>query len=71
VNNGERPEEKKGRLGFFLILAVWIGVVGYLNHGRLRPDFGPNAVLRDGCLLLGIAVIVCIYIWWANRRDFK
>jgi hypothetical protein len=71
VNNGERPEEKKGRVSFFLVLTICIAVIGYLNHGRMRPDFGPDAVVRAGCLLLGIAVIACIYVWWANRRDLK
>lgn len=71
MNNGERNEDKKSRISFQLILILCLVVIGYLNHGRVRPDFTPDAVLRAGWFVLAVGLIACVYVWWANRRDSK
>jgi len=71
MNNAERPEDKKARISFLLILAVCLAVIGYLNHGRVRPELPPNAELRVIYLFFGGVSITCAYVWWANRRDSK
>ena len=72
VSDGERPEDKKSRLSFILILFVLLGAVGYLNHGRMRSFGGsPDSYLWNMGILVVLACLVSIYVWWANRRDFK
>jgi hypothetical protein len=72
VSDGERPEDKKNRISFVLVLFALIGAVGYLNHGRMR-EFGGSgdSYLWKLGILAVIACLVSIYVWWANRRDFK
>jgi hypothetical protein len=72
VSNSERKEDKKTRISFAIILFALLGAIGYLNHGRMRFFGGsPNSYLWKLCFLIVIACAVSIYVWWANRRDFK
>jgi hypothetical protein len=72
MSTGDGPADKKTRISFVLILFVLLGAAGYLNHGRMR-DFGgsPDSYLWRIGILAVIAILVCIYVWWANKRDFK
>ena len=70
MSDSERPEDKKSRISFLLILfAVW-GSAGYLNHGRMRPwcctDSGAFKILLIFFICVAIAFLVSVYI---HRRD--
>jgi hypothetical protein len=72
VSNGEQKEDKKTQISFAIILFALLGAIGYLNHGRMRSFGGsPDSYLWKLAFVIVIACVVSIYVWWANRRDFK
>ncbi len=76
MSNGEDPTDKKNRISFVLFLFTLIAVLVYLGlrHGnslRGRYDGSPDSYLWKIGILVAIAILVSIYVWWANRRDFK
>jgi hypothetical protein len=72
VDDGERNEDKKSRISFALIWVAVLGLIAYLNHGRMRSFGGsPNSYLWKMAILLVIGCLASIYVRWANKRDFK
>ena len=72
MSTGDGPPDKKNRISFVLILFMLLAAIGYLNHGRMRSFGGsPDSYLWKMGILAVITVLVSIYVWWANRRDFK
>ena len=73
VSDGERPEDKKSRISFLLILFAVLGAAGYLNHGRMHPwcctDSGAWKILVIFFICVAIAFFVSVYRGRANRRD--
>jgi hypothetical protein len=72
MSAGDGPPDKKARISFVLILFVLLAAGGYLNHGRTHSYGGsPDSYLWKMGLLAVIAILVSVYVWWANNRDFK
>jgi hypothetical protein len=71
VSDGERPEDKKNRISFLLILFAFLGGAGYLNHGRMRPwcctDSGAWKIVVIFFICVAIAFLISVYIRRANR----
>ena len=73
VSDGERPEDKKSRISFLLVLFALLGGVGYLNHGRMRPwcctDSDAFKIVVTFFICVAVAFFVSLYIRRASRRD--
>jgi len=74
MSDGNRPEDKKfpfaGWLMFLLIALIAIASRGRLVH--VSSSSPPqNPLLWLFVVLGGLATLVCVYVWWANKRDSK
>jgi hypothetical protein len=76
MSNGEDPTDKRNRISFVLILFTLLATLIYLGlrHGnslRGRYDGSPDSYLWKLAFLGVVTILVSIYVWWANKRDFK
>jgi hypothetical protein len=69
VNDGERNQARKSRITVALILFGWLGLLAYVNRGRIHErSLNPFAYIFPLAIMI---IMVCVYVWWANRRDSK
>ena len=76
MSNGEDPTDKKNRISFVLILFAVLAALVYLglrhrNSLLGRYDGSPDSYLWKMGILAVIVILVSIYVWWADKRDFK
>jgi hypothetical protein len=70
MSTGDGPADKKTRISFVVILFILLAAGGYLRH-RTYSGGSPDSDLWKIGILVVIAILASIYVWWANKRDFK
>lgn len=70
MSNGNRPEDKKFPFAGWVMLLL-IALIANASRGRLLHVSHSPSLLGLFVTLGGLFTLVCVYVWWANKRDLK
>jgi membrane protein DedA with SNARE-associated domain len=72
MDNAEMKRPMNFGLFLFAIWAAILFTLGWKQRKTIPLHWESGANLPEALLGMGILVgIVVLYVWWANRRDFK
>jgi membrane protein DedA with SNARE-associated domain len=73
MDNAEMKRPMNFGLFLFAIWMIILFAVGWKQRNTIPLNWGNSGAHLFGRLVgMGILVgIVALYVWWANRRDFK
>jgi|HubBroStandDraft_1064217.scaffolds.fasta_scaffold786790_1 membrane protein DedA with SNARE-associated domain len=72
MDNAEMKRPMNFGLFLFAIWAAILIALGWKQRNTIPLHWRTGANLPEALLVVGSLVgIVLLYVWWANRRDFK